>query len=298
VKREEEEEETMSAAAAASGVSAEATRNLRVGLTGAAGRVGTILSAELPQYGIEVVPFKYDATTGQGLDLSKVSVEALSELFAGLDAVIHLAANPSPFAEWESLKQHNVDASYTVFEAARLAKVRRIVFASTNHTQHGLSVEDFSSPETLRVDHPVITVRDYFVPSSLYGASKAMCEVLGSYSAARYGLEFVAVRIGWIGEEHHPTREERDYYLQSLIGTSAEAYMRAIFLSREDCGLLFSRALKVDLTNARPPFVAVYGTSNNPNPLFDLTETKKLLGYEPKDSSEVRFAAAAALPSS
>eukprot|EP01102_Stenamoeba_stenopodia_P019695 TRINITY_DN7495_c0_g1_i1.p1 TRINITY_DN7495_c0_g1~~TRINITY_DN7495_c0_g1_i1.p1 ORF type:complete len:281 (-),score=59.69 TRINITY_DN7495_c0_g1_i1:85-927(-) len=270
---------------------------LRVGITGASGRVGSILVTELPKHGIEVTPFKFDITTGEGLDLSKTDVQSLSQLFAGLDAVIHLAANPSPFAEWGELKIHNIDASYNVFEAARLAKVRRIVFASTNHTQHGLSVADFAAPETLRKDHPLITLRDYFVPSSLYGASKAMCEVLGSYAAARYGLEFVALRIGWVGEEHLPTQEERDYYLKSLIGTSAEDYMRAIFLSRDDCVQVFHRALRFDLSNTNPPFVAAYATSNNTNPLFDSAEGNAILGYEPKDNAELRFATAAVLPS-
>ena len=43
----------------------------------------------------------------------------------GIDTVIHLAANPSPFADWDSVLNLNIVGTYNVFLAAKAAKCRR-----------------------------------------------------------------------------------------------------------------------------------------------------------------------------
>ena len=63
-------------------------------------------------------------------------------------------------------------------------------------------------------------------PDSMYAVSKLFGENMGKLYSQRYGLEFVGLRIGWIIAEDDPT---------TMCGTSAEDYMRAMFLSHRDC---------------------------------------------------------------
>ncbi|MBX6315382.1 MAG: NAD-dependent epimerase/dehydratase family protein, partial [Isosphaeraceae bacterium] len=64
------------------------------------------------------------------------------EHFHGVDAVVHLAANPNEFASWEELEAPNLDALANVFHAAVLTGVDRIVFASSNHAMGGYRDRD------------------------------------------------------------------------------------------------------------------------------------------------------------
>jgi L-arabinose 1-dehydrogenase [NAD(P)+] len=173
-------------------------------------------------------------------------------------------------------------------EEAVRSKVKRVIFASSNHTQHGTSIDDFEKPESLRKDPPKHTLRDTPIPDTLYGVSKVFGESLGAYYAARFGIEFVALRIGWAAQEHLPTRSERNEYLKSLIGTPAEAYMRSILLSREDCASVFTRSLLVPL-HEKVPFMVAYAMSDNTDNIFDMSETREKLGYIPQTNAEDRF---------
>ena len=67
--------------------------------------------------------------------------------FEGLDALIHLAADPRPEASWESVKKNNIEATFNVYNEVKKAGVKKIIFASTNHTQHGDTL--LTTPETL-----------------------------------------------------------------------------------------------------------------------------------------------------
>ena len=112
-------------------------------------------------------------------------------------------------------------------------------------------------------------------PDSYYGVSKAFGEDLGRYYARLHGLEYISVRIGWAAPETLPDRE---------LTETAKRHLRALFFSQRDCVDLFIRTLEVEAD-----YLVVYGVSNSRNPIFDLTETKELLGYEPQDNGEEYF---------
>lgn len=48
-----------------------------------------------------------------------------------MNAILHAAANSSGDAEWESVLRNNITASRNVFEAALIAEVKRLAYAST-----------------------------------------------------------------------------------------------------------------------------------------------------------------------
>ena len=80
-----------------------------------------------PLRGIDRAPMPdiEDAIVGDVTDFDVV-LKATQDM----EAVIHLAGNPSGGAPWEDILQNNIIGTYNVFEAARQNGVRRIAFAS------------------------------------------------------------------------------------------------------------------------------------------------------------------------
>ena len=72
-----------------------------------------------------------EGTPTRAADIANVN-DILSA-FEGIEAVVHLGADPSPQASWESVLSSNIVGTRNVYEAARLSGVKRIVFASSNH---------------------------------------------------------------------------------------------------------------------------------------------------------------------
>jgi NAD+ dependent glucose-6-phosphate dehydrogenase len=239
---------------------------VRLLLTGAAGRIGTAFYQEtadrywfrladratatlVPRAGHEVVT------------LDVADLNACRAACAGIDAVLHLAADPSPEADfYGSLLDNNIKGTFNVFRAAKDAGARRVVFASSVH-----AVVGHPSDTPIPADAPV-------APRNLYGVSKCFGEALAAYFAASEDLSSIAVRIGaydapWIHQNPTP---------RALIA----------YVSPRDLNQLFVRALEA------PPelmFAIVVGQSDNCVKRLDLTETKALLGYAPQDDGFALF---------
>ncbi len=252
-----------------------------IGITGGAGRIGRTLAEGLPEgYEITLV----DRRPGEDLparcrfiqaELSRE--EEVRGIFDGLDAVIHLAANPSTRAPWDGVLNDNIVATYNVFEEARRASVRKLVFASTNHVQNGYVMGE--TPRELDASyvkaHGLIRLGDPPAPDSLYGVSKLFGEDLGRYYARLFGIQFVALRLGWAAPDtYSPTRRDE----------ANENHLRALFLSKRDSIQLVTRALEVDAD-----YLVAYGISDNKDRFFDLSETTEKLGYHPEDGAESYF---------
>ncbi len=255
----------------------------KVGITGAGGRIGRTLTEGLAdKYELTLFIRNTQPDTARNLKIIKADLskeEEVKGIFEGLDAVIHLAAKASMQTPWESALQGNIVGTYNVLEEARRAGVKRVVFASTNHVQNGYAMKE--SPGSLdpafTESGRLIKLSDPPAPDSYYGVSKLFGEDLGRYYSRLHGLEFVSVRIGWAAPKTLPlTHMQR--------GKDAEMHLRALFFSQRDSIDLFMKTLEVEAD-----FLVVYGVSNTRNPIFDLTETKKILGYNPRDNEEEYF---------
>ena len=101
-------------------------------ITGAGGNIGTKLRAHFTGLGWTLRLLDVDARGDaaiQAADLAEWS-DAWVGQFSGVDAVIHLAGNPSPRTSWASAQRLNIDMTANVYEAAAAQGVRRVVFAS------------------------------------------------------------------------------------------------------------------------------------------------------------------------
>lgn len=232
------------------------SRKRRVLVTGASGNVGAMLTARLAdRYELVLVDVD-EGTTAEGLPVRTADITKLDELqpfMDAVDAVVHLAGDPSPQATWESVYTLNILGTRNVLEAARQAGVRRVVFASSNHAM-GMYDREGQWPV---YNHQLPR------PDSLYGVSKVFGETIGRYYHDEYGLEFIALRIGWSTEE---------------IGEQDAELLHAMWLSPDDTAQVVACAI-----DAEVPFGIYYAVSDNHNRRWDLTNTMLELGYRPKD---------------
>ena len=201
-----------------------------------------------------------------------VELEAIQPAFASMDAVVHLAANASMSAPFEDTLRANVVGTYNVFEAARRAGVKRVVFASSGATVSGYEREmPYRALVTGCGDEvgqwPMISHESPLRPSGLYGASKAWGEALARYYVDAHGLSAVCLRIGHVTAEDRPL-SPRDY---------------SVWCSQRDIVQMIDRCLQAPPTLRFDVFFVV---SDNKWSYRDLTHARRVLGFEPLDAAE------------
>ena len=228
-------------------------------LTGAAGRIGTVLRGGLPERGwalrcLDVVPIVETRPGEEHVVADVADLAAMVDATQGASAVVHLAG-VSGESTWPAISRANIQGTYAVLEAARRAGIQRVVLASSNHATgytprpaSGLLREDDAPPR----------------PDTYYGVSKVAMEALGSLYADRYGMDVVCLRIGTSAEEPTSTRH------------------LSTWLSPDDTVSLVHAALSAP----SPGFAVVWGVSDNTRTWWDLTSARAL-GYEPQDDAEV-----------
>ena len=245
----------------------------RVLVTGMAGQIGGIIRRELgARYELSGI----DRADVEGVPTTVADIANLNDIlpaFEGIDAVVHLGADPSPQASWESVLSSNIVGTRNVYEAARLSGVKRIVFASSNHAVGNYplrqdpykAIYDGRLGEIRRPFPPLTT--DLLRPDSYYGVSKAFGESLGSYFHDEYGISVICLRIGWVMTPDDPT------FSPAAL---------SLWLSHRDAAQLIQKSIDA------PPsvgFAVVNGESDNALSIWDIETTRRVLGYEPQDSS-------------
>jgi NAD+ dependent glucose-6-phosphate dehydrogenase len=258
-------------------------RAKRVLITGATGVIGKAVRETLSdRYDLHYLtrtPAEFPSHVADITDL-----EGIQPAFAGMDAVVHLAASSSVESSWDEVLPNNLIGTYNVYEAARREGVPQVVFASSNHAIGVYEIE--GAPDLYELDDP--RVYDHTVdvrPDSLYGMSKAYGEALGRYYVDMHGMRVFCLRIGSVrdaDDPHDPSIAKASPPLLNLE-TPEQRYkrMRGTWLSRRDCCDLIARCLDNDELN----WAVVYGISDNPRRFWDIEHARKLLGYDPKDSA-------------
>ncbi|MFP8956725.1 NAD-dependent epimerase/dehydratase family protein [Natrialbaceae archaeon A-CW3] len=248
-----------------------------VAITGASGSVGRQTIEALSGYECRL----FSHSEHEDLDTETLEVadyDAFADALDGTDVLIHLAANPSPTADWNEVSGPNIDGAYNAFEAALENGLERVVFASSNHAVNADNIVEPTRVETTQGDPSVVRPGDPPSPDSYYGVSKVFGEAMGEYYARRYGLEVVNLRIGWLlsADELQAVCAERD--------GSGERYARAMWLSHDDCQRLLEASVSAPLSQHA---VTAHGISNNTDRFLSLTETMHELQYRPRDDSSV-----------
>ncbi len=238
-------------------------------ITGAAGGIGSSLRRSLkgayPALRLSDRRKPDDLAAGDDFIAADLANMAeVEKIVQGVDGIVHLGGQPHE-GDWDTILHSNIIGCYNLFEAARRAKVKRVVFASSNH-----AVGYY--PRRHRIG-PDVTAR----PDSRYGVSKVFGEAIGALYAYKHGMRVTCLRIGNFGDV--PLDRRR----------------LAIWLSPEDTAQL----MRIGLDHPDIKFEIFYGVSDNERCWFD-TSSAYRFGYRPtgraEDFRDQALAAQAKLP--
>lgn len=256
---------------------------MRVAVTGSTGLIGGLVmdawraSGKYDVIGVARSEGPYTDVVADVTDL-----EPLVEAFQAVDAVVHLAATAAVDSSWDDVLNSNLIGTRNAFEAARIAGVSKVVYASSNHaigtyeTENVPQLWDLHDPR--QWDHTA-EIR----PDSYYGVSKVFGEAMARYYVDHHGMRAVCLRIGGVRSPEDPThpsqlwKRERDG--EEGIREKRRR-MRAVWLSERDCVHLIERSLETD-----HDWVLAYGISDNPRKIWDIDHAREILGYAPMDAA-------------
>jgi NAD dependent epimerase/dehydratase family len=270
------------------------TQRLRVLLTGATGYIASqLLPVFRQRYDLRLLDVRGTDAKGtvvEGIQLANLLTDSDDDLrphFAGVDAVVHLGYyRPSGMSVTGAGKSYlderpNVDMAERVYRFSLDAKIGRVVVASSNHAA------DWYEPVLHAGLLDTIGPADLPKSDNYYGWAKIAYEALGfTYASGAFGrkLGVVQVRIGAPREidaqhfEDDPAGYERD------LGA---------YISSRDLQQLVVRSIETPGMDDEwsVPFQIFYGISGNTRAFWSIANARRLIGYDPEDDSEVRYAA-------
>jgi nucleoside-diphosphate-sugar epimerase len=232
-------------------------------VTGCAGRIGQAVAKELQARGQRVRGFDRvanpdcaDMVVGDLTDSTTVA-----RAMSGVSALIHLAATPDDADFLTELVPNNVIGVYHILEAARQARVQRMVLASSGQVVWH---------QRLRGPLPVgVDVQP--TPRAWYAACKVFLEAAGRAFAEAHPMKVIAVRLGWCPRNRAHVAE-----------LESQEWGPDVYLSPGDAGRFFACAVEAKVET---PFAVVYATSKPRRRVyFDMDAARRLVGFEAKDT--------------
>ncbi|MEM6757031.1 MAG: NAD(P)-dependent oxidoreductase [Planctomycetota bacterium] len=232
-------------------------------VTGSSGKIGrsivpSLLDAKLDVHGFDAGPPDQGrpnpCPTRYG-DLTDPN--AVHAAIEGHDALIHLAANPSTHADLRNqLVGPNIIGLQNVLHAAVDQGVRRIILAS-------------SVQATLFDRRPHRPHLDSQGARNWYGLTKVFAEHAGAMFHQKYGVDVIAVRIGWF-----MTRPRNRRWIE-------EAKEQDAYLSRHDAQRFFTAAVTADWSGFHVLY-AMSAPQDPSDPKYDLQPSREVIGYTPE----------------
>jgi nucleoside-diphosphate-sugar epimerase len=278
----------------------------RIVVTGGSGKAGRAVARDLLEHGHEVLnvdrvpsaesrspdspaPFLAADLTDFGQTL-----EALSggERMPGVEAVVHLAAIPSPVhATADTVFRTNITSTHTVFAAAVRLGLSRVVWASSETTL-GLP---FDRPP----DYAPIDERHELRPESSYALSKVLGEEMARQFNRWSGIPFVGLRFSNIMERADYQRfpsfwddpHLRKWNLWGYVDESHVAQSVRLALEADVRGAEAFIIAAADTVMHRPsrelmaevfPGVPVHDDLDGHGTLLGIDKARQVLGYTPE----------------
>ncbi len=264
---------------------------LTVLLTGATGYIaGLLLPALRERYELRLTDARSTDRSGRPVegvivaDLLDAPAAQLAALVAGVDVIVHCAshrpAGDDPPSQYDG-ERRNVDLMQRVYQLALDNGVGRVVAASTNQAArwyeqpYYAGLRDRVGPE------------EYPRPDNFYGWAKAAYETLGFlYACGSLGRKLEVVQLRIVAP--------REIDVAAFAGKPLAHYLRDItgYISQRDLQQLFCKSIETPAIADEHgvPFQIFYGVSNNARTFWSISNARKVIGYQPEDDSEVRFA--------
>ena len=238
----------------------------KVLITGAAGLCGSVLYDGLIKKGYKIICCDKKITPSNAAKKIKLKVsdkikkidlknfKSLVKITKGIDAAIHFGGIPrhTPKEDiYSKILENNISGTYNLFEACRINRVKRIIFASSAH------VIGFHNRKN-RIDEKCI-----LRPDSHYAVSKCFGEALASLYSDKYNIKTMSIRIG------------------SVLPQPTDERFLSTWISFRDLVHLVDIGLKSSKLHCS----VVYGISKNKRSWWKNNSAYKL-GYKPKDNAE------------
>ena len=227
----------------------------RILLTGAAGLLGSELRRQLaPRVkflrSTDILPMSDAASNEELAPADLADPSAMDQLVEGCDAIVHFGGI-SKDADFDTVCRVNIIGFQKLYEAARQAGVKRVVFSSSVH-----AIGFYDQTRTISANAPTR-------PDSSYGIAKVFGESIAQLYWDKYGLETVSIRIG--------SCEAKPSTRRHLL----------TWLSFDDMWQLVERSLTVP----RVGHTIIFGASDNRATFWD-NRLASHIGYRPKDSAD------------
>jgi nucleoside-diphosphate-sugar epimerase len=279
----------------------------KIAVTGGSGKAGRVVVRDLFERGHQVlnidlvpspesnhpegpIPFLRADITDFGQAL-----EALSggDTLPGIEAVVHLAAIPSPaHATPDQVFRTNVTSTHAVFAAARRLGLQRVVWASSETTL-GLPFE--RAPDYAPVDEA------HMYPETSYALSKVVGEELARQFHRWSGIPIIGLRLSNVmvreDYERFPGFQDdphlRKWNLWGYVDESHVAQSVRLALEVDTPGADNFIIAAADTVMRRPsrelmaevfPDVPIADKVDGTDTLLDIDRAREILGYDPKFS--------------
>jgi uronate dehydrogenase len=228
----------------------------KVALSGATGNIGQVLRPALLKLGFALrsaggrralTPLAPEEEVCHG-DLREPAF--VDRLLTGVDVLVHMAGTSveRPLPE---VIENNLVALHAVYEGARRHRVRRIIFASSNHA---VGMHSVDSRLDLDCD---------LRPDGFYGLSKVWGEAMTRMYWDKYGIEGICLRIG------------------TAIEKPTEFRHLSTWLGLDDLVHLIHRCITVPDIG----YLVAWGVSANTRRYWK-DAGSAALGYQPKQNAE------------
>lgn len=278
---------------------------MNVAVTGGSGKAGRAVVRDLVEHGhtvlnVDLVP-PADGATGSTFmpaDLTDYgqTLEAVSGagVVPGIEAVVHLAALPSPtVATPDVVFRTNVTSTHTVFAAAARLGLKRIVWASSETT---LGLPFDRPPDYVPVDE-----EHQLRPETSYALSKVLGEEMARQFSRWSGIPIVGLRFSNIMEradyEAFPSYWDdpsiRKWNLWSYVDESHVAQSVRLALQLDVASADAFIIAAADTVMRRPsrelmaevfPGVPVADDLPEHGTLLGIEKARRVLGYDPSFS--------------
>ncbi len=280
----------------------------RVLLTGASGYVASQMLPTLrEEYEMVLLDVRDTDRNGdrvegvQTVDLIDPDRTRYAHHFEGVDAVIHLGhrgRGGDPLDHFFTEK-NNVEMVYNILRTSYDAGVPRVAIASSNHAADWYEHALIHRRKMEMLDPCRLPLSDNF-----YGWAKASYEHMGFlFACGSMGFRDASGREQHTGGLLDTSPKMGVVYVRigaprdldvDLYDGDPEWYKRDLgaYISPRDITQLFTRAIEApNIENEDGvPWQVVYGISNNTRAFWSLSNAREVLGYEPQDDSEVKYA--------
>ena len=264
----------------------------KVVLTGATGYMAGRMRSELQnRYDLTMLDVKSTDPGGKQIpgitevDLINRDRDQYRHHFDGADAVVHSGFKGTVDSMhtdfWKEVD--NVTMCYNVYQTCIDVGVRRLVMMSSNHAADYYERLIWSDRLTFATPEMIALSDNY------YGWGKISYEALGFIFATGQmnegkKLENVQLRIG----------APRESVAEGLSADDLKSMHRNLgaYLSARDQVQLVIRSIETENIQDQNgiPFQIFYGISGNTHRFWTIENARRIIGYEPKDDSAIKFA--------